>query len=333
MCLQCVHQLIGNYIFKTRCIHNQDKILKLKNMLQRPIYLEEVIQGTDFHKENLQTSEVVYNSLKILLGKEFGNGKNSNQNDIKNDKMIQSTASSNGLSENGDNQVAESKLIDLGEVKINYSEVYAEELSPSSNERQEIFNSLKSFKKEVGYSEEPIKKAKKSPKSYKCEFCHKQFTQKIHSDGHLLNKHKDIPNIEAYISNRIHYCEYCEYRTINSYNLSCHKMTRHGKRQSAVKFVKCDICDYKTHNRGNFSIHMRRHDTARPFVCKLCKRTFAQKVNLDCHYLASHCDEQDVDLLISSKIYQCPSCDFKALDKSKYAKHVAGQHGGELVNS
>lgn len=73
-----------------------------------------------------------------------------------------------------------------------------------------------------------------------------------------------------------------------------------------IKRFKCDECDYTNTRKGRVSQHMLDHKE-KPFVCKFCRRKFAEKDLLDLH----------------SKVHEnkCSKCKKKYSDKAKRDEH------------
>ncbi|CAH1980904.1 unnamed protein product [Acanthoscelides obtectus] len=72
-----------------------------------------------------------------------------------------------------------------------------------------------------------------------CKPCNKTFKQKATLDNHILKEH---PEFMSSVTNKIHQCPYCPYRTVEKGGLNRHLITHSGA-VSGIKVIKCEHCN------------------------------------------------------------------------------------------
>nr|CAI5830849.1 unnamed protein product [Callosobruchus analis] len=126
-----------------------------------------------------------------------------------------------------------------------------------------------------------------SRKLSKCIRCNTEYKHKIGLDEHILRQH---PELIASVSNKMHECTHCAFKTVFKDNLTVHMVEHHET---------ADICKFST--------------------CVQCNATFKSRQGLNDHTLKKHPESIGS---ISSKIYECPQCTFKTVMKSYLTRHM-----------
>nr|CAI5830850.1 unnamed protein product [Callosobruchus analis] len=178
----------------------------------------------------------------------------------------------------------------------------------------------------------------------KCTVCNKAFRQKGKLDEHTVRKH---PHLIASVTNKIHECTRCAFKTVMKASLARHVMKhpeiadsnklisteykhkigldehilrQHPELIASVsnKMHECTHCAFKTVFKDNLTVHMvEHHETAD--ICVQCNATFKSRQGLNDHTLKKHPESIGS---ISSKIYECPQCTFKTVMKSYLTRHM-----------
>ena len=84
-------------------------------------------------------------------------------------------------------------------------------------------------------------------------------------------------------------------------------------------YFNCSECNYKTRTTSNFELHHRMHTGERPFQCKLCDKTFAQKTSCIQH-IRGHDDRFKL---------KCTVCNAKFVHVTSLINHTKKHHDGE----
>ncbi|CAH1983475.1 unnamed protein product [Acanthoscelides obtectus] len=188
-----------------------------------------------------------------------------------------------------------------------------------------------------------------SEKPFGCINCDAAFKYKISLDNHVIRKHAESI---ASVSSEIHECGLCGYKTAvkgyltkhmlihNDNNVSDLHVCKHcnksfKKKRSlmnhilkkhpnfsgtvSIKIYECMHCAFKQTNRGSFITHMATHNSLRPFACINCDSVFKSKVLLDNHVIRKHAESI---ASVSSEIYECRFCDYKAAVKRYLTTHL-----------
>nr|CAI5821519.1 unnamed protein product [Callosobruchus analis] len=193
-----------------------------------------------------------------------------------------------------------------------------------------------------------------SRKLNKCIRCNTEYKHKIGLDEHILRQH---PELIASVSNKMHECTHCAFKTVFKDNLTVHMVEHHetadickfstcvhcnttfidkqalsdhihSKHPGSIgsvsrKIYECTLCAFKTVSKLNSDRHMLEHpemvDRCTFRTCVQCNATFKSRQGLNDHTLKKHPESIGS---ISSKIYECPQCTFKTVMKSYLTRHM-----------
>ncbi|VEN40747.1 unnamed protein product [Callosobruchus maculatus] len=125
-------------------------------------------------------------------------------------------------------------------------------------------------------------------KSSTCTYCKATFKRKITLNNHIVKKH---PNLIASVTNKIHKCSRCSYKTTMSSHMKSHDLAIHSKTPP--------ICT--------------------PRTCFHCKATFKRKITLDNHIIKKH---PNFISSVTSKIHKCPKCTFATTTSTHLKNHL-----------
>nr|CAI5839467.1 unnamed protein product [Callosobruchus analis] len=142
------------------------------------------------------------------------------------------------------------------------------------------------------------------------------FAGKQGLDHHIIQRH---PFLIDSVSNKIHTCHICQYKTTKTTNLTSH-MLKHSKENA--HYFQCSTCQYKTYHKSNYNQHLNIHYEIKPFGCTECGKGFTQKTHLDSHILNNHVENVLLMKSITNKIRSCSHCDYKTIITSNVKKHM-----------
>nr|CAH7755132.1 unnamed protein product [Callosobruchus chinensis] len=193
-----------------------------------------------------------------------------------------------------------------------------------------------------------------SYKLSRCIHCNAIYKRKMSLDDHILRRH---PEHIASVSNKIHECTHCAFKTVMKAQLA-HHMLKHPETADGYKFStcvhcnatfkgklnlddhivrkhphliasvsskirECTQCTYKTTVKGSFDKHMLKHSVAvdnhKLSLCVHCDAMFINRIDLDDHIIRKH---PDSIALISRKIHQCRYCTYKTTKKGHLTSHM-----------
>nr|CAI5821522.1 unnamed protein product [Callosobruchus analis] len=183
----------------------------------------------------------------------------------------------------------------------------------------------------------------------KCTVCNKAFRQKGKLDEHTVRKH---PHLIASVTNKIHECTRCAFKTVMKASLARHVMkhrctfrtcvqcnatfkSRQGLNDHTLKkhpesigsisskIYECPQCTFKTVMKSYLTRHMLKHpetaDRCKFSACVHCNATFKSKPSLVDHTLRKHPDSVESN---SIRIYECTHCAYKTCLKRSFTKHI-----------
>nr|CAI5830838.1 unnamed protein product [Callosobruchus analis] len=184
-----------------------------------------------------------------------------------------------------------------------------------------------------------------------CVHCNAKFKSKASLDNHTVREH---PDFVASVSNKLHECAHCTYKTTLKSNFSKH-MWKHSKAVNSRSCAHCDAkfkskqkldehtlkkhpgfitsvsskmrrcthCTYITTRKDMFARHMLEHpetaDSGQLITCTHCEAKFKSKQKLDEHTLKKH---PDLIASVSSKIHECIYCTYKTTRKDVFLRHM-----------
>nr|CAH7764374.1 unnamed protein product [Callosobruchus chinensis] len=168
-------------------------------------------------------------------------------------------------------------------------------------------------------------------KVYKCSYCEFKTIQKLSLDRHMVNH----PNKYNPLT-----CKYCEATFTRKKILNDHMMKKHPDFKEAVsdKIHECSYCSYKTIVKQYLNEHIKKVEarkykkTCFPLpknhICVVCFKSFGQKIQLGEHILRHHDDREHINLVlsISSKVHTCRCCEYKTTLKAQLAEHILRHH-------
>ncbi|CAH2014413.1 unnamed protein product [Acanthoscelides obtectus] len=186
-----------------------------------------------------------------------------------------------------------------------------------------------------------------------CTKCDASFTEERSLDNHILQKH---PELSASVSDKIHKCTHCEYKTTKAQYLAEHIRKHTGVRLTCTKcdasFIKkislhnhilrkhpelsasvshkiheCTHCEYKTAHSHHLASHMMKH-TGTKVTCTKCYASFIMKISLHDHILRKH---PELSASVSHKIYECTHCEYKTTKAQYLAEHILKHTGVKLT--
>jgi len=97
----------------------------------------------------------------------------------------------------------------------------------------------------------------------------------------------------------------------------------------------CPDCGKKcpSTKQSTMSMHMKTHEEQHNHICKICKKGFLQKQNLDLHIRSKHPEllKESID---DNKKFKCPfdNCEFSALTKGNCIIHCLRLHFQDEIN-
>lgn len=107
-----------------------------------------------------------------------------------------------------------------------------------------------------------------------------QTTKKIVFDQEFLDSNSsNMTTSFNEIGTPTHHCPFCSYKHFNKTYVSSHVRTH----MTTGKKFSCPHCSYISTKISNMRAHLRMHNKEKPYVCRLCSKTFTMH-----HHLHSH---------------------------------------------
>ncbi|RXG62243.1 Zinc finger protein Xfin [Armadillidium vulgare] len=153
----------------------------------------------------------------------------------------------------------------------------------------------------------------------------------------------DVMMSSSYQDTKIHVCIYCDYKSNKISYLKKHMMFRHTQE----KPFSCDVCHKKFGSKQNLQVHTRIHTGEKPFKCSICFKEFNHISNLkiqeprtypsfegEVETSPDRPDEYGGPIVLndpvqSSRLYQCPHCEYKSNVLINVKQHIKFKHTGE----
>nr|CAH7713207.1 unnamed protein product [Callosobruchus chinensis] len=176
-----------------------------------------------------------------------------------------------------------------------------------------------------------------------CIHCNAKFKTQQGIDEHIVKEH---PDFITTISEKIHECTQCKYKTTRMNKLTAH-MLMHQKAASKQAGSLCTHCNLmfkhkhgleehtvrrhpdkttlKTRLRGHIAVHPDL-DNRNVRNCIHCNATFKTKQGLDEHIVKKH---PDLIASLSRKIYSCEYCPYLTITKTCFTEHML-RHPSEI---
>nr|CAH7767227.1 unnamed protein product [Callosobruchus chinensis] len=193
-------------------------------------------------------------------------------------------------------------------------------------------------------------------KFFTCTHCNMTFKTKTSLDNHVIKKH---PNSTSSVTNKIHRCTECNYKTTKSTDLKKHSLKhteildtrllstcafcpagfkskrsldqhivkKHPNCIASVtkKILKCTKCTYKTTISSQLKSHLLKHSKPEKNykynTCTHCDVTFKRKTFLDNHLIKKHLNFISS---VTNKIHKCTNtlCAFKTTRSDCFKDHL-----------
>ena len=112
-------------------------------------------------------------------------------------------------------------------------------------------------------------------KPFSCEYCSKEFAQKVH-----LRQHKVIHTGKMSFT-----CEICSKVFGHKDRLKRHEITHTSISLAMKNKHKCFDCGKKFPTPSKLQRHKVIHTGEKPFLCNICSREFTQKQHMKKHHL------------------------------------------------
>ena len=96
-----------------------------------------------------------------------------------------------------------------------------------------------------------------------------------------------------------------------------------------MELLTCDKCpEFRAFNKARLTDHLTKHQTARPFTCNECDKSFKQERHLNDHRHRFHKMKRESQMAIEMKKYQCKICDRVFKSSQIMMNHVRTVHEG-----
>nr|CAI5856724.1 unnamed protein product [Callosobruchus analis] len=191
----------------------------------------------------------------------------------------------------------------------------------------------------------------------KCTYCNKTFGRKQDLDGHIIKSH---PDFIASVSNKVHECTKCSYKTVATKN-----KIPEAERQAAAfsetggETFLCYHCEYAARSKRHLVIHMKMHENRKYiYSCYYCDFRTNSRILLTTHtrthssestqfksmnIKVKHVDNNfsrgkttliDSETIVrnktynkainnpSKKVHECKKCTYKTVSTSLLKRHM-----------
>ena len=146
-------------------------------------------------------------------------------------------------------------------------------------------------------------------KPYECDVCKKRFSCSAN-----LTKHK-----RKHTGDKPYECDTCKKRFSQSSNLATHKTTH-----TRVIPYEYDVCNKRFSESHKLTEHkMSAHKGSQSFECDNCKKTFAQRKSLKCHWRVHSRDG----------LFFCNSCGREIIQGQGHAGEILSCHHFPVTNA
>ena len=150
-------------------------------------------------------------------------------------------------------------------------------------------------------------------KSYECNICKKQFTNKT-----ILQKHMVV----IHDGNKPFKCDRCEASFKSKPKLKAHIVAVHDRKKPYRN--KCAPCDEAFYRKKDLTKHYDTiHNGMKPFKCIPCNHSFISKQGLEKHIVSVHDGKQP---------FKCDSCEASFSKKGKLKSHFEAVHERKKPN-
>ena len=166
-------------------------------------------------------------------------------------------------------------------------------------------------------------------RNFKCEICSHAFYRKTALQRHTKMVHEQVEKLFS--------CDQCEFQTNYERNLNGHKDRVH----LGLRPYKCDTCEQTFKDLSARSAHKRRVHNVKNFTCEHCGKKYYELTKFNEHKARQHqdgtlpefkCDQCDWSTTFfafmkthkerhSGKMYECPICRKKYINKASMQKH------------
>ncbi|KAF5304703.1 hypothetical protein FQA39_LY09480 [Lamprigera yunnana] len=319
ICQKCISKLNVAFQFKTQCESSDAKLRQcfetLHNLpaasdLARYVDIKKDVQDPlNYHENELVQPQTLQNGTQVHLNnhiddvndvvQDIDNVNQTSEPQLQNLENVQIVATS---------VLSEMDRDDLADLKIEYSDLKVEDISP------------------VELTPPLMSKYKKQMKPHQCDTCGKIFRTKPGL----------IHHIRIHTGERPYVCHLCDKRFINGGHLHTHMRTHTGEKNHI-----CAACNKAFATAQQLTKHtIAIHTSERPYGCTYCTKRFASSSNLNTHVRIHtgeknyHCDQCTKAFSTKGQLYQhmlvhtgekaflCEYCNKRFSQKAHLIRHL-----------